>query len=327
MSIFRKHHDINIRVVAAEFFTILLLLVLLVLTIISKTRADAIAYALILASIIILGSFSIHSIIRESIMRREVKKITLDLEIMKRDLQRLDAAKSDFISIASHQLRTPLSTIKGYISMIQEGTFGQLPTKLQDPLYKVYVSNERLITLVSDLLDLSRMERGKMRYDFIPIRLGDIAEGVVNDFKIVAKSKNMSFDFKRITTNDLVWGDPDKLRQVILNLVDNAFKYTPSGSVTVSLVGGDKNVQISVADTGLGLDAEELRALFQKFSRGRDQGRSHTEGRGLGLYVARLIAEAHRGALTVSSSGKWKGSTFSFTLPVYEESQKKSKIS
>ncbi|KKU53024.1 MAG: hypothetical protein A3F26_03075 [Candidatus Ryanbacteria bacterium RIFCSPHIGHO2_12_FULL_47_12b] len=327
MSIFRKHHDINIRVVAAEFFTILLLLVLLVLTIISKTRADAIAYALILASIIILGSFSIHSIIRESIMRREVKKITLDLEIMKRDLQRLDAAKSDFISIASHQLRTPLSTIKGYISMIQEGTFGRLPTKLQDPLYKVYVSNERLITLVSDLLDLSRMERGKMRYDFIPIRLGDIAEGVVNDFKIVAKSKNMSFDFKRITTNDLVWGDPDKLRQVILNLVDNAFKYTPSGSVTVSLVGGDKNVQISVVDTGLGLDTEELRALFQKFSRGRDQGRSHTEGLGLGLYVARLIAEAHRGTLTVSSSGKGKGSTFSFTLPVYEESQKKSKIS
>jgi len=265
---------------------------------------------------IIFGIFLIRSVLREIKLREKMTKLAIDLEIANNDLHRLDIAKSDFISIASHQLRTPLSTIKGYISMVQEGTFGPLSPKLKDPLHKVYLSNERLITLVSDLLDLSRMERGKMQYDFRLVKLSEVAQSIVNDFKIVAKAKKMEIHYRRGHGSDEVNGDANKLRQVVLNLIDNAFKYTASGSVTVLLAGHGKNINLAVTDTGVGLDEAEIRALFQKFSRGAEQGRSHTEGLGLGLYVARLIAEAHGGELLVSSPGKGKGSTFTLTLPI-----------
>ena len=270
---------------------------------------------------VVLGIFLIRSVLQEVHTREKMSQLALDLELTNQELKRLDEAKSDFISIASHQLRTPLSIIKGYISMMREGTYGKLTPKIVDPLHKVYVSNERLINLVSDLLDLSRMERGKMQYEFLPIRLGEVAEGIVLDFEKVAKDKGLAFEWNRGQVNDLIKGDAGKLRQIVLNLVDNAIKYTQAGSISVALeaVAGNK-VRFLVTDSGPGLTHEEAHALFQKFSRGQEESKSHTEGLGLGLYVAKLIASAHGGELNVTSPGKGKGSTFSLTLPIYSES-------
>lgn len=317
-----KHHLFNVKVIATELLTFALWLTLLIRLVTAATLGDRILNGFIFTAAVVLGIFLIRSVFQEVRMREKMGKLALDLEITNKELKLLDEAKSDFISIASHQLRTPLSIIKGYISMIREGTYGKIDEKLNDPIHKVYVSNERLINLVSDLLDLSRMERGKMQYEFLPIRLGEVAEGIVQDFEKVAKDKGLAFSWEKSATNDLVKGDAGKLRQVVLNLIDNAIKYTSAGSIAIEIenISGNR-VRFSVTDTGPGLTTEEAHALFQKFSRGQEESKAHTEGLGLGLYVAKLIAQAHGGELAVTSPGKGKGSTFSLTLPVYNETQ------
>jgi signal transduction histidine kinase len=266
-----------------------------------------------------LGILLIRSVLQEVKLRERMEKLAVDLEVANADLKRLDEAKSDFISIASHQLRTPLSIIKGYISMMREGTFGQLADRVRDPLEKVYVSNERLINLVNDLLDLSRMERGRMQFDMKAMHLNDIVEPMVTDFQIVAKNKKMELIWQKDFKSDAISGDTNKIRQIILNLIDNAFKYTPSGSVTVRLAQEGDAIRFTVTDTGPGLSEEESRKLFQKFVRGKEQKAAHTEGLGLGLYVAKLIAEAHGGSIGATSPGKGKGSTFFLLLPLEQK--------
>ena len=161
-----KHHLLNVKVIATELLTFALWLTLLVITINTSSLGDMILHSAVLIAAILLGVFLIRSVMREVETREKMEDMAVKLDVANEELKRLDVAKSDFISIASHQLRSPLTIIKGYISMIREGTYGVLPEKIADPLQKVYVSNERLINLVSDLLDLSRMERGKMQYDF-----------------------------------------------------------------------------------------------------------------------------------------------------------------
>ena len=315
-----KLHLFNIKVIATELLTFVLWFALLLRLTTSQGTGDTIISSLVLIAAVAFGILLIKSVLHEVALREQMTKLALDLELANKDLERLDQAKSDFISIASHQLRTPLSIIKGYISMIQEGSFGKLTKQLADPLHKVYVSNERLINLVSDLLDLSRMERGKMQYDFKPVHFSEIVESFIGDFDVVAKSKKMKLEWKKEFTSDLVSADAGKVRQIVLNLIDNAFKYTTTGGVTVALTQKDHTICFSVTDTGPGLTLEESHALFQKFARGKEEGRAHTEGLGLGLYVAKLIAEAHGGSLGVSSPGKGKGSTFALTIPLLVES-------
>lgn len=315
---------LDIKVFSAELFTFgLWSFILLRMTIATNAQERLISLGMFFVAVI-FGLFLLRSVNREINLREEVERLALDLEIANKDLKRLDEAKSDFISIASHQLRTPLSIIKGYISMMREGTFGQVSKELEDPLHKVYVSNERLINLVSDLLDLSRMERGRMQYQFEQTHLSEVAEGLVEDFQILAKKKGLAFEWKKEAKNDLIKGDPNKLRQIVLNLIDNAIKYTPQGKVTTGIRQEGNSVIFYVTDTGPGLSEEESRALFKKFSRGREEKSMHTEGTGLGLYVAKLIAQAHGGDLSASSPGKGLGSTFMLTIPLYNETQEPS---
>ncbi|MSR75971.1 MAG: HAMP domain-containing histidine kinase [Candidatus Ryanbacteria bacterium] len=313
---------LDIRVFSAELFVFALwAFILLRMTIATNNQERLISLGMLGAAITI-GLFLLRSIDKEVELRKKIELLAADLEVANADLKRLDEAKSDFISIASHQLRTPLSIIKGYISMMREGTYGKLETKIHDPLEKVYVSNERLITLVNDLLDLSRMERGRMQFDMKPVHLLEILDPIVTDFQIVAKNKKMELVWEKDFKTDAMSGDVNKLRQVALNLVDNAFKYTPSGKVVVKLAQEGDAIRFSVTDTGPGLSEEESRKLFKKFVRGKEQKATHTEGLGLGLYVAKLIAEAHGGSIGATSPGKGKGSTFFMLLPLEAEKKK-----
>lgn len=311
-----KYRLLNVRVIATELFIFALWITLLVITLRVSSVGDMILHLIVFVATIVLGIFLIRSVMQEVTIREKMENIAVKLEVANDELKKLDEAKSDFISIASHQLRTPLTIIKGYISMIREGTFGKISETIIDPMNKVYVSNERLINLVADLLDLSRMERGKMMYDFKEIHALDVIDGLAEDFRIVAKSKGLDFHWERPAhINDFVQADENKIRQVVLNILDNAIKYTPSGSISVSVENRGNMFIFSVTDTGAGLDTGEAATLFQKFIRGREEKKSHTEGLGLGLYVAKLIVEAHGGTLTATSPGKGKGATFSLVLP------------
>jgi signal transduction histidine kinase len=255
-------------------------------------------------------------------LKEEVEKATKNLKAANERLKRLDQAKTDFLSIASHQLRTPLTVIKGYISMLLAEDFGKLGKKQEQALKKVLDSSDRLIDLIEDLLNVSRMQSGRMEYNFKKSRLEDLVREVHEELKNSAEKKGLKFVINTPSKSlPRVSMDPEKMRQVVMNLADNAIKYTQKGSVTLNLSRSGNSVKFSVEDTGMGMTQEDIDNLFQKFSRNENADLVHTEGTGLGLYVAKQIAEAHGGKIWAESEGKGKGSKFCFTLPVKKNSK------
>jgi len=248
---------------------------------------------------------------------KEVEKATHELQGANEELKKLDQAKSDFISIASHQLRTPLTVIKGYGSMMLEGSFGKMPSLIEENMQKIYDSNERLIALVEDLLNISRIESGRLQFNWEVGQLEEMVSSVVEELTPNAAKKGLSFKYqapaKALPPIKL---DKTKLRQVAINLIDNAIKYTDKGGLTVSLTQEAGKLKFCVADTGMGIKTENLPSLFKKFSRGEKTSILHTEGTGLGLYVGKMMVEAHGGRIWAESPGEKKGSKFCFEIPV-----------
>jgi len=238
------------------------------------------------------------------------------LDSANKELERLDQAKSEFLSIASHQLRTPLTVIKGYTSMVQEGSFGKVPPKIMEVLDKVFISTERLISLVESLLNISRIEAGRIEFTIEPVDLADVTSKLVADFQQKAKAKGLSLLFKPDEDVPLAAADAQKVKEVISNLIDNAIKYTPKGEIVVGLHQESQSVVFLCQDTGLGIDPEDLPRLFTKFVRGKGMVQVNTEGTGLGLYFARMVVENMGGRIWAESDGKNKGSRFTFSLPL-----------
>jgi signal transduction histidine kinase len=249
-------------------------------------------------------------------LTKEVESATKDLRQANEELKNLDRAKSEFISIASHQLRTPLTVIKGYGSMMLEGSFGKMEPMIEENMKKIYESNERLITLVEDLLNISRIESGKLQFNYEVCQLEEIVASVVEEMTSTAKTKGLELKYLAPQKLSAVKIDKSKIRQVIINVIDNAIKYTPKGSVTVSLTENKGLIQFKSEDTGMGIQPTDLVNLFQKFSRGEHVSVLHTEGTGLGLYVGKMMIEAHQGKIWAESEGLDKGAQFYFTLPV-----------
>lgn len=254
-------------------------------------------------------------------LKNEVQQRTKELRRANRKLKQLDQAKSDFISIASHQLRTPLTIVKGYISMLLENNFGKLTKREVDPLRRCYESNERLINLVENLLNISRIESGHVDMAFELAQLEDMVESVVDELQANAKNKNIKLLYEKPRAPlPKVKIDKNKLRQTVMNLIDNAIKYTNEGQVSVRVTKLDKEVQFCVQDTGMGISKEDLPNLFKKFSRGTGTALVHTEGTGLGLFVAKQMVELHKGVIWAESKikGRNKGTKFIFKLPIAE---------
>jgi signal transduction histidine kinase len=254
--------------------------------------------------------------VREAVS--EVEKTNKDLSQANRKLsnaykklKQLDSAKNEFISIASHQLRTPLTSIKGFISMIMEGDYGKVDKEVEDALKKIFISNERLIKLVNDLLSLSRIESGKFSFTFKKGDIVKLVKDILGDFKLEAKTKKLQLKFVKAEKEikPFVF-DPGKIHEVISNLVDNALKYTEKGEIEVKMENLKEKVRIIVSDSGQGMSEQELEYVFEKFRRGIDSSSLNTEGTGLGLYVCRKIVDAHKGKIYAESDGPGKGSRF-----------------
>ena len=248
-------------------------------------------------------------------LKKKVQERTLQLREANTRLRQLDKAKTLFLSIASHQLRTPLTGIRGFLSMILQGDFGGLPAKVRQILEEVYSNTTRLIRLVSTFLNVSRIEAGhlslmKVEYDLIPM-----ARKVVNELKFEAQSKGIKLSFECKEKKIIANIDADKIEDVLVNLTDNAIKYTDKGWVRLRLIDLGAKVRFEVQDTGQGLNQEEIKTLFNKFVRGDRAPKLHTDGSGLGLFIAKRIVEMHKGHIGVDSPGVGKGSTFWFEAP------------
>ncbi|HEY6072705.1 MAG TPA: HAMP domain-containing sensor histidine kinase, partial [Anaerolineales bacterium] len=229
--------------------------------------------------------------------------------------------KSEFVSIASHELLTPTSTIQGYLSMILDEGMGKVDPKAREYLERVRVTSKRLTELVQDLLNVSRIESGRIKVNPQPLNLLETLRQVVEELTPQARDKGLALhleDPSRIESKVItVFADPERVRQVLVNIIGNAVKYTPKGGVTVSIERLPRAVRVNVTDTGVGMSPEERKHLFEKFYRVQNEATRGISGTGLGLYITKNIIELMGGTITVESTAG-KGSTFSFTLPVTE---------
>ncbi len=308
----------NSKVIATELLTFTIWILLLIRTLTLQTIQEKVIDGSILLFSVIAGIFLIRSVRKEVEQREKLEVLTGELEKANAELTRLDKAKSEFVSIVSHQLRTPLTAVKGYISMMREGDYGELKTEQQDTLGKVAQSAEHLITLINDLLNLNRIEDGRIIYEFKAVDIAEMIDGVVFEQKELANKKGLKLTWIKPHGLPMAWADPDKIRQVVMNFIDNAVKYTAEGSVNVSLKLENNYLIFAVKDTGVGMGQEEKVRLFKKFERGEGGRLMYTGGTGLGLYVAKLMTEAHQGEISGVSDGKGLGSTFSIKIPTEE---------
>ncbi|MFY9493464.1 MAG: ATP-binding protein [Minisyncoccia bacterium] len=317
-----KHKLFNSKVVATELLTFSIWIFLLIRTSTSITVQDFVINGGVFILTVFAGVFLIRSVIREVEQREKLESLTTQLESANTELKRVDAAKSEFVSIVSHQLRTPLTAVKGYISMMIEGTYGKLQEVQSATLQKVFQSAEHLITLVNDLLNMNRIEEGRIIYEFKAVDLAQMVDDAVFEFKNMAGDKKLNLTWIKPHGLPLAWADADKIRQVVVNFIDNAIKYTAAGGVNVLLKLENDYLVYQVSDTGVGMGPEEKARLFKKFERGEGGRLMYTGGTGLGLYVAKMMTEAHHGEISGVSEGKDKGSTFGIKIPTEEFAKK-----
>ena len=199
--------------------------------------------------------------------------------------------------------------------MMLEGTYGELGEKIKQPIQNIYDSSQRLVTIIEDFLNITRIELGRMKYEFVTLNFKELAEKVVNDQQSAAKQKGVVLNYHAEGGKYTINADPGKINQVISNLIDNAIKYTPAGAVDVTVNDGKGVVRLAVKDSGVGIPAEVMSKLFEKFVRADDAGKINYAGTGLGLYVAKQMVEAHKGKIWAESEGAGKGSTFIVELP------------
>jgi PAS domain S-box-containing protein len=248
---------------------------------------------------------------------RVAKDIT-EKKRYERRLKELDKLKSDFVSNVSHELRTPLTAIKGSLDNMLDGLTGDLNEKQSRYLVRIKSNADRLARLINDLLDLSRIEAG-IKLKRTNLSLPSIAREVVESLGSVAAQKLISFEINCPDINLTAWADPDRIGEVLTNLLGNAIKFTPTGgNVIVSLRrSGDNWVEVSIADTGPGITSEEASRIFDKFYQVSNPEQRKAMGTGLGLSIAKALVEMHGGKIWLESE-VGKGSIFSFTLPVHQ---------
>jgi signal transduction histidine kinase len=278
---------------------------------------------------------------------RQLSEANADLEVSHRKLRELDRLKSDFVSNVSHELRTPLTAIRMSVDNLLDGVVGEVAPTLQQYLAKVKNNTDRLVRLINDLLDLSRIEAGRIELHRTKMDVAEAIHDVAESLRPMATEKGLDLIVASSPSPLFVSADRDKLQQVLINLAGNAVKFTPhGGAITVSaravaapadqqatgheasastLPGSaaplplgasapQRFVEVSVADTGEGIPPGELAAVFEKFHQVRRDGQHKAQGTGLGLSIAKSLIELHGGRIRVESEVR-RGSRFIFTLP------------
>lgn len=231
----------------------------------------------------------------------------------------IEAIKSDFISIVSHELRTPLTAIKGFLSMLLQRDFGSLSDKQSHFLTRVYQTNQRMIGLVEDLLDMSYIESGKIKLKIAPLAVEPIISDVVTELASKGFERQIMIKVNRKHKLPLVLADEVRLRQILVNLVDNAIKYSlPGGEVVVDFHVHGSDLVTTIKDQGVGISQANMERLFQRFGRIYNPMSMQAGGTGLGLYIVKNLVESHSGKIWVTSR-EGKGSRFNFSLPVAKQ--------
>jgi signal transduction histidine kinase len=246
----------------------------------------------------------------------EFGKLAASFEEMTRQLAELDKLKAEFVSVASHELKTPINVILGYVQLLQEGTYGQLSGKQQHVANVLEAQIKTLSRLVQQLLDVTRFEAGGGKLDVRDVKLESFLEQLEHGFRVLADQRGVRFEVNRHEgLPEIVHWDSDRMNEVLGNLLSNAFKFTShDGEVELTVMPVDGGVQMDVRDTGAGIPAEQLPRIFEKFYQASNQQAARQRGSGLGLAIAREIVEAHNGSISVEST-PGVGTTFTIVMP------------
>lgn len=284
-------------------------------------------------SLVSLLGEEIKGIFRKEISPREnlvleisaipiIEKEHMEFLIILHDITRekmIEKIKTEFVSISAHQLRTPLAAIKWTLRMILDGDVGEISEEQRELLGKTYISNERMINLINDLLDVTRIEEGRYLYKPILAEIEPIIQFALNASKGEIDQKTLDVEFNRAATKmPKIMVDVEKIKLAVQNFIENAIKYTPAGGkIIISLKIKNKEIEFSIKDTGPGIPQDQKERIFTKFFRGSNIIKISTEGTGLGLFITKNIVEAHGGRVWFESE-EGKGATFHFSLPIKE---------
>lgn len=251
-----------------------------------------------------------------STLQRRIDEATHELRRNNEQLHKLDQVKDEFISMASHQLRTPLTTIKGYLSMVLDGDTGEINPQQRKLLEEAFNSSQRMVYLISDFLNVSRLQTGKFELDKRPTDLAQVLSQEIEQLRLIARSRQLTLDYEPAKGIPTLKLDENKIRQVMMNFVDNAIYYSlPNGTIEVRLHKEASDIVFTVKDHGIGIPDKEQAGLFGKFYRASNARKQRPDGTGVGLYMAKKVIDAHKGEV-IFSSKEGEGSTFGFRLPL-----------
>jgi len=230
-----------------------------------------------------------------------------------------DRMKSEFVTLAAHQLRTPSSGVKWSLQILLDGDLGELNEKQRKIVEEAYKANDKMIRMVRDLLNVAQIEEGKYLSKIVLSSIEDIIQSIADSYKKEVEKRKLKFEFKKPKEQfPKLMLDVEKMEIAIKNIFDNALKYTlPGGKVSISLKKDEKEIEVQIQDTGVGIPQEQQRKVFTKFFRGDNAIKIETEGTGLGLFMSKNIIEAHGGRIWFESR-EGKGSSFYFTIPIKE---------
>lgn len=314
-----KFKTFNVKLLGAQALVIILWALVGSLLFVVKSDTSRIIASATLIFTTFAGYLLVRSVKKEVQQREELEMLTQALEKANARLRELDKQKSEFVSIASHQLRSPLTAMRGYASMLAEGSYGTLPAKALEVAKRIDDSAKLMAVSVEDYLNVSRIESGNMKYNLSEFNVKEMTEHISDDIRPEAMKKGLILLFRsKIEGKGIVHADLGKTHQIIHNLINNSLKYTPKGSINI-FVRDDlakKRIYIDITDTGIGMSQKTIEGLFQKFTRADNANSVNVSGTGLGLYVALKMAEAMGGTISCKSDGDGKGSTFTFELPL-----------
>ncbi len=310
-----RHQLLDTKVLSTELLVGIAEFFLVAQIFLAKNSAEIGVRLVIILVVTVIGVFLIKSVRKEVQRREEVTLLAESLERANLRLQELDRQKTEFLSIASHQLRTPLSIINGYVELISDGAYGKVGRKMKVILGNIDESNGRLVKLVDEFLDITRIEQGRTKFVFKEANISLVIKSAIDELDNRAVQKELKIQRPPLRPLLFVF-DEDKIRHVIFNFIDNAIKYTDKGSIVVVVGEEEGGVVVRVQDKGLGFNRVDEVSFFQKFYRGENVKGVNVTGTGLGLYVCRMFIESHHGRVWAKSKGLGKGSEFGFWLPL-----------
>lgn len=313
-----KHHLFDIKLIAVESLSLVISLIFFSRLFIPSSGSELMLNIGLFVFVVSFSVLLVRGVMKDIKDRERVEQLSYDLVVANEQLRQMDRQKSDFVSIASHQLRTPLTAVKGYASLLIEGSFGVLPKKTMDAVSKIFESSQQMVMIIENFLTVSRIEQGRMFYKFETLDLQKITGDMVKEMQVIASGYGIRIRFyeeKGITYPIL--GDFMKIKQVVHNLLDESIRHTPKGLIDMflSFSQNNTNVVLAISDTGEGATKKHLKQMFEKYEPDASESGIRKET-GVELFIVKEIVKAHKGKIWAESEGIGKGLTVFVELPV-----------